>query len=184
MDTTEKYILMSEKAVEIQKMHLPDKCEEGDIISLIGDEYYDGIYLYGCNGFKYDIPYYDLPEGRNGKAWQIYRGRTTDYISKDARIIWLPRQDQLQDMIKWEIDKRTRPGYKFWGSGKYQLSLFKPHDAEYGLGVEIWDAKKGTTFGDTQYFIKGNSMEQLWLAFVYREKYNKQWTGTEWTPIK
>ena len=25
-----------------------------------------------------------------------------------------------------------------------------------------------------------DSMEQLWLAFVMHEKYNKVWTGTEW----
>ena len=26
----------------------------------------------------------------------------------------------------------------------------------------------------------GNSMEQLWLAFVMHEKYGKKWDGKEW----
>ena len=31
-----------------------------------------------------------------------------------------------------------------------------------------------------EYFEPLNSMEQLWLAFVMKEKYNKTWNGEEW----
>jgi hypothetical protein len=32
-----------------------------------------------------------------------------------------------------------------------------------------------------EYFNEFSSMEQLWLAFVMREKYGKKWDGKEWT---
>ena len=35
-------------------------------------------------------------------------------------------------------------------------------------------------FNITPDFIKFTSMEQLWLAFIMREKYQKVWSGTEW----
>ena len=72
--------------------------------------------------------------------------------------IWLPRQDQLQEMIgNFETCKNAlfSAGY---------------NDNEYS---EYWDMPN-------KYWNKFTSMEQLWLAFVMREKYNKMWDGESW----
>ena len=66
--------------------------------------------------------------------------------------IILPRQDQLQEMI---FDKR-------------EITI---PTAMVRLLNDWW---KGNTTGHI------TSMEQLWLAFVMKEKYNKVWDGEQW----
>ena len=68
-------------------------------------------------------------------------------------IIWLPRQDQLQDMLELTVyDRICDKLYKF---------------TEW---VKI----------NATYERSNCSMEQLWLAFVMSEKFGKVWTGKEW----
>lgn len=59
--------------------------------------------------------------------------------------VWLPRQDQLQEMVSTHLDFLMGKISDFWGNTP-------------GHG----------------------SMEQLWLAFVMKEKYNKIWLENEW----
>ena len=79
-----------------------------------------------------------------------------DYVFKvegNDLLWWLPRQDQLQDMMDlptW----RLVYNFSLWFGGVMEV------------GAEpIW---------------KQYSMEQLWLAFVMQEKYNKTWNGNGW----
>ena len=75
---------------------------------------------------------------------------TGDFAFKVGELIWLPRQDQLQAMVDIEFPYITA---KFFG---------------------LW-------CGDIQYDEpKFTSMEQLWLAFVMEEKYNKVWLDGGW----
>lgn len=60
--------------------------------------------------------------------------------------VWLPRQDQLQDMIKWN---------KKWYKGAYLYPL-----------IDFYESFAGNQW---------ESLEQLWLAFVMYEKYQKIW---------
>ena len=72
------------------------------------------------------------------------------HIDNDLRtVIWLPRQDQLQEMVK-ENDK-----------GDYSLLI----------SFRMW--LNSIPFAYSQVSIM--SMEQLWLAFVMKEKYDKVW---------
>jgi hypothetical protein len=75
--------------------------------------------------------------------------------------IWLPRQDQLQDMI--------------W---------YKAHVSAHGLltacmhfGDIFYKKINSAAFYNRHIF---KTMEQLWLAFVMREKFNKIWNGEDW----
>ena len=63
--------------------------------------------------------------------------------------IWLPRQDQLQEMLQ-----------------------------PCGFGILLWDFHSfaSTLIRDENI----TSMEQLWLAFVMKERFNKVWDGKEW----
>jgi len=65
-------------------------------------------------------------------------------------LIWLPRQDQLQEMIEWKKIFIVKEGKEY-----QQRSL-----------------------GDI--LLRANSMEQLWLAFVMKEKFNKRWDNKKW----
>ncbi len=77
------------------------------------------------------------------------------------KYVWLPRQDQLQDMLKYKVHKHFL-AYKFalWCHGGQEFGKIIP---AHNTGVD----------GD-------NSMEQLWLAFVMKENYDKKWNGKDW----
>ena len=69
--------------------------------------------------------------------------------------VWLPRQDQLQEMV-----------------------------GGFGAGFVDWSGwidniypEQCNPFSKSWRF---TSMEQLWLAFVMKEKYNKIWDGKGW----
>ena len=68
--------------------------------------------------------------------------------------VWLPRQDQLQDMVKEDTDYHTLMKFDTW-----VFTLARVYD---------------------DMIIEKFSMEQLWLAFVMYEKYGKQWDGSDW----
>jgi len=71
--------------------------------------------------------------------------------------IWLPRQDQLQAMC---------------GDNFREVLLGRMGDGE-------WKGLDG--FVDFAYEdCRCESMEQLWLAFVEKEKYGKAWDGEDW----
>ena len=65
---------------------------------------------------------------------------------------WLPRQDQLQEMMS-----------KSYGNCTW-----------YGVLDVLID------YYQTGEYKNINSMEQLWLAFVMAEKYQKHWNGRDW----
>ena len=84
------------------------------------------------------------------------------YASK-YELIWLPRQDQLQEMIE---DETLFPAHR-------RATLIVNW-----LQNEQWFDKDGNSHWKHQ--INYDSMEQLWLAFVMKEKYNKVWNGEDW----
>lgn len=107
MDTSKEYILMCEKANEIQE--LKPSITPADFM--------------GC----------------------IY----------PRNAVWLPRQDQLQEMA---VNRgKNGPNTSYWHKA---VEFF-----EYWMKNGIW---------------AGSSMEQLWLAFVMKEKYGKIWNSTDW----
>ncbi len=109
----------------------------------------------------------DCPEIQGGRrhevldVWQYAPdGKHVDHWSQ----VWLPRQDQLQEMV---LEDES-----YWRYQRYQS------DARY---LDIID--------DIRAFFHGKcgqgadlilSLEQLWLAFVMKEKHGKVWSGSEW----
>ncbi len=81
--------------------------------------------------------------------------------------IWLPRQDQLQEMVPnegWGND---------WNPTLWPLHLAQVLDEYSDATYDYWQ--------ETGW--QPESMEQLWLAFVMKEKYNKIWNGEVWDEI-
>jgi len=141
MDRSELYIMMCTHAIEIQaewKPHIGD----------IGFPY--GLYV--CHyikswGDKIGKLRFEALEGIGGPGW-LYENETS--------IIWLPRQDQLVQLV---ADN--------YGNTWSLIDFF--HDF-------IMDIKN--------YVLSDNvPLEQLWLCFVMYEKYGKVWNGKEWVPI-
>ena len=137
MDTSETYIKMSEKAEEIQEL----RKEEG-----AGDD------VYICSACKtrwgncYEhTEYLSCNSELGGRPFPVVAVKNVEH-----KPIWLPRQDQLQGMVKDE----------------YAINLlYAFHD--------WYNTKKDYPSPDW-------SMEQFWLAFVMGKKYNKVWANNEW----
>jgi len=134
MDTSEQNIKMCEKAVEIQALK-PTKFD------WLGNCYFGTTHfhsenepsLFGTVGFK--------------------------LANVDA--VWLPRQDQLQEMV-----------VKLGGTLESLLTDF--------IDFCQLMSDDGTY---VTYVYCCASMEQLWLAFVMKEKYNKVWNGEDWCVV-
>ena len=146
MDTSKKYSLMCERAEEIQLIrreeHNSDtgKWKPGDFWTTVFN-------------IDTDIAFV-VPDYRD--VW----GGIPPYIHHPIECIWLPRQDQLQDMIGgWPA-----AGYIDWPDWK---------GFKYGFNYG------NKPNGHLHIF---NSGEQLWLAFVMLEKYNRKWDGGQWKP--
>ena len=135
MDTSETYIKMCDKAGGLQRDWKP---KTGDcFIQVYGDQSMSGP-LFVSEWF--DDPQYETQP---------------DY-GHSKRAIWLPRQDQLQEMYL-----RDMPG------GTYQKVAT--------LAEVFHDYHKSNGYPSYAF-----SMEQLWLAFVQKTNHNKTWDGEKW----
>lgn len=139
MDTGKDYIKMCEKAQEIQESK-----------SLLED------------GDYYVIKNRRIVRNFNNELWQL--GYPKD-VFEGEKPIFLPKQDQLQDMIdsnKYSFNRWIEEFYKF-------------AEATFITKTSEWKSN-GDCFP---------TFEQLWLAFVMKEKHNKTWnTETkEWKVV-
>jgi len=172
MDTSETYIKMCEKAREIQI----DKFEGEGLVA--GDCIWNGkqhIWLandfFGLYGlWKSRVPYayiacmedtMPVTFTQDNLMGSVTMRKEKYVLTRLAGFgIWLPRQDQLQDMLG-QLSTET------WAV----------------LQLVDWATEYSHHYQDTvytEYAIQFKSMEQLWLAFVMKEKYNKIWDGDTW----
>ena len=88
-------------------------------------------------------------------AWFVYAvGEGKDMVLKK---VWLPRQGQLQGMVI------EHPG------DNYNKSMYPTLESLYLFACSMYTKSEPPW-----------TMEQLWLAFVMKEKYGKVWDGEEW----
>ena len=130
---TQNYIKMCEKNEDLQEAWKPKK---GDFYAVIVHGKPTDIIDIYINGFPL------LPQR---------------FVPLSALYIWLPTQEQLQEMVKptLEVD-------------------------DFGLVEEFFDFVYGEDNQPNQIDSPIKSMEQFWLAFVMKEKYNKIWNGEKW----
>ena len=98
----------------------------------------------------------ELPrnEDENGRKYVDGSAYTIKYDIETKRLIWLPRQDQLQGMGREDTDYYTLMKFDTW-----VFNLARVYD---------------------DIIIEKFSMEQLWLAFVMWELHSKKWDGSDW----
>lgn len=111
----------------------------------------------------------DPNDGHSWAIWQRVRGATDEGMRKFMDgLLWLPRQDQIQDMMEWKNE------YHFW---EWEADTFDGDKAGSYHG-QILDNE------DLVYGVSMSSLEQLWLAFYMYEKYGKIWDGDKWVSNK
>ncbi len=135
MDTSKEYIKMCEKAEEIQKAHSDE----------LGD------YSAGSTSLWIRIGY-----DESDKSFHYIKLLGSDELNFRKKL-WLPRQDQLQEMYRQAV----------------KCSEGKSATWRFVIDIASW-------LGNKRYPNAFTSMEQLWLAFVMKEKHNKTWDGKNW----
>ncbi len=164
MDTSEIYIKMSD-CDEIQSHRKPkiEKLNDGRWQyewELETGDYFATKDLYEKEERQieikgttiYDPYFYDKSPNANITISQIGYDEGEGYPSK--KITWLPRQDQIQEMIDIEFPYACI------------INQFYPF------------IKKLTML--KHYCIQEYSMEQLWLAFYMDVRHKKIWNGEKW----
>lgn len=136
MDTSKEYTKMCEKAVEIQLMR--PTWRHGDL-SIRPKQSPPEVFL-ECENCL--MEYDDTSEHYPGE-------------------VWLPRQDQLQEMLAVR-------GFSWLLVTFFQFCQKKLQSHNWLTG-EVNSPL--------------NSLEKLWLAFVMSEKFNKIWDGEMWKPM-
>ena len=126
MDKSSSYIKMCEKAKVIQKQWKPD----------FGDFFVS------------------MSSGRTSACLSLVSEleKKVSYL-KTIKAVWLPRQDQLQEMV---IEKYAMP----WDLAIAFSNVLMADNASY--------------------FDTFDRMEKLWLAFIMLEKEKKKWNDGEW----
>lgn len=98
------------------------------------------------------------------ESWSLDHQGGLDYEDLHT---WIPRQDQLQEIAK-EVFA--------------QVGDRITHTLIYEFTSDIRDHSDGNI---TEYYYQFTSFEQLWLAFVMKEKYDKRWNTKkkEWVKV-
>jgi hypothetical protein len=175
MDLSPEYVLLCSKAEEMQNywrkpaweiLH-ENGWEELKSNINVGDIFSHGLYRQWsivCDKIT-NLAKHLGPENVNYFTYRIEHDRGGHYFEQkhdglaSEYFIWLPRQDQLQDMV---IDNFGTVR----GKNAVSLMLLEFH----------FFMNSGVAFP---------SAEQLWIAFVMKEKFNKQWNAEkqEWENI-
>jgi hypothetical protein len=166
MDTSETYIKMCEKAMEIQGAWKP---QVGDYIwrkyTVFGEEIDNQVW--GEDKLK-EIIILHFQSSVEG-YWAACNREGEDRVFKTpedmakATSVWLPRQDELQGMV----------------GGPYQHDI--PEMQSIGRHAQLIQLIRDIDLFSQQINLKSiTSMEQLWLAFIMKAKYGKVWNGEDW----
>jgi len=107
------------------------------------------IFPNGCNLINEDFLYCEKTTRKLKPGWIIlYKYRLEGYLDTHDMILnyfIIWKQDQLQKMLN------------------------------YPLWKLVWDFEEFTEKMTNKDYFENKTMEQLWLAFVMKEKYNKIW---------
>lgn len=190
MDVSKLYIEMCEKTQEIQE--IGEKRKGFDFFERFGDIYVSFKYFEDPDQFIYVI-------GTDSKS-EHYNFICKYDSEDDMGYIWLPRQDQLQDMIKGTIFDKINKFNKFFFPllfkinpeiDEKKLEEFKKAWKE-NIDLVVKSLRKVPVIDSTEESIEFinistnvfESIEQLWLAFIMKEKYNKIWKDGNWKNIQ
>jgi len=168
MDTSEQYIKMSD-CPEIQGLS-PN--EDSDM------KEWEGSVFWLPDEDKIAFLHTD-----NDTRWVMIGS----YSALKEGCIWLPRQDQLQDMVlpicEARVEKREYAD-AFSELVEIFWDAFASKEPYEGASFYPPEWAKSDDFLSSKRLIKFTSMEQLWFAFYMFESHNKVWDKDKWEDIK
>ena len=138
MDTSEKYIKMCQQAQEIQDLQHYPILEDWQKL----EELKEYFVSFECG----DFIAFNSNESDIVNIW-VFGDPIHEKEVKSIKC-WLPRQDQLQDIIIDEI----------YGGSCFRMLM--------NFGLKLRE--------DTNYDMTSTA-EQLWLSFIMKEKFHKRW---------
>jgi hypothetical protein len=168
MDTSETYIKMCEKAKEIQdwgkyKRISPDYSDPEELILdssnfyAVRDEAELFYWSHFAEAYLFNHAVHGYVAYPHGDRFGCAVRDDLPLVFRVDEVIWLPRQDQLQEIIQpISMDELIRRFYEWY--------------CDWFMRVDAPTACHTT-------------MEQLWLAFVEHELYQKAWNGEDWQAI-
>src|SRR5574343_136254 len=147
MDTSETYIFHCQKATEIQALRPPRQDFQPADFYATREKIRSG-------------------EHKGEVRWMAWVAENGDcgMDQRDKDDTWLPRQDQLQEIV-------SQGSLVFEGGGAAASNLCHAFD--------LW-VRQNWIWGNSTTDEVFASMEQLRLAFVMWERYQKRWTGGDW----
>ena len=176
MDNSKEYVKMCEKANEIQRMKTASHISKYDDLLQKESDYLFTSYDFVClknvvkNRFNKIVGVEEYPNPiitsvPDGISLQTMFG-IEDEIFNNDNIIWLPRQDQLQEILL-----KDYPDY----FNSIHLLLTKFYEE-----VHSNDKDKYLTYE------RFDSLEKLWLAYFMKVEYNKIWddTNKDWDELQ
>jgi len=166
MDTSPEYIKMMSRNYDLRLFKFytgfteSDYIYDGKNVFILGHDHLLVKQYFDHNHFCVRIALYKPVEALsyNSDGMSCIEAKDGSYnVNSIYNPVWLPRQDQLQEMV-FEL-VQSKPG-------KCRTRLMK-------LFAEFLEfvGDSGANY---------DSFEQLWLAFVMKEKYNKVWNGNDW----
>lgn len=138
MDKSPEYITMCKKASEIQTSWEPG----------LGDIYTDE---------STQIHFY-MPN-KDGKIKKGFGVRPNGNLIEIEKLVWLPKLNQLMEMLGASEKKFRDAGFGFFEWTK--LNGYKPGMPENPF----------------------RSLEQIWLAYVMEKIFKKKWSGDNWSRL-
>ena len=158
MDTSEQYIKVCEKAEGIRQEWKPTAWDY--IVCTLqqaGDDRVEVI-----SGYCTDSGVYGHGiDGGDNCCYASYYTKKGDWGEFKSDHIWLPRQDQLQELV---------------GNFEEHSELL----AEYFCATSERGEYPFNSGLSAKYWLQFTSMEQLWLALMMEHNYKKQWNGEDW----
>jgi len=153
MDFSEEYVKMCERATPVQESWRPRR---GDFALWDGRrvEEPSPVLIYNVDDELLHV---------------VTLRRGTYHVLTRNDLIWLPRQDQLQELY--------HSGHKWAPVPCLEWQYIAP---------DIWGAEKFSplSIDRTQYWRQFKTYEQLWLALLMWLKHNQVWNGEQWHVTK
>ena len=150
MDLTNRYVMMCQKATDIQKQWVPKPCD-----FMIDHADMEESFSF-CSPAASIVQVVDIFIGAPDS--EDYKNES-EHLKNNS--FWLPRQDQLQKIMEPD-------------DSKIHSIITSVVESRY-----YEPAKEDHVAAPHKFY----SMEQIWLAYVMKEKYNKTWNEEDWVIV-
>ena len=121
----------------------------------------------------------------------VYQVKIEPIVMEDRRIkrrnykIWLPTQSDMDGMIDEQSPHKSAMRFSAFANPARHVSMQKAHFVEDENGyLDLVPDPEVMNQAELDYPKQFTSTEQLKLAFVYKQNYNKVWVDGDWRELE